>query len=204
MARDFRVESDELTIRIMSHSFRTSCVPTDIAGAHKEVWQKPIDFEGKSLVLPMKIALITFTFLVVSFASGADRISPYVESIGPEGLIPALEASEDYRTSAPTVRRGLVGNQMTYRARSAQWFIEHGTLEDVPFLIDALSDQSHHEGANYPLAGMATTRYWANVALIVICKTSYDYQWDAPAEKREYSISQWIQHWNRIKPKAKE
>ena len=67
---------------------------------------------------------------------------------------------------------------------------------------DALSDNSGHKGANYPLAGMATTRYWANVALIAICKTSYDYQWDASKEKREYSISLWIQHWDRIKLKG--
>ena len=93
---------------------------------------------------------------------------------------------------------------MTYRAYSAQWFIEHGTIEDVPFLIDALSDDSMHVGANYPLAGMATTRYWANIALIVICKTSYDYQWDAPKEKRDYSISLWTQHWERIKPRTKD
>ena len=93
---------------------------------------------------------------------------------------------------------------MTYRAYSAKWFIEHGTTEDVPFLIDALSDESMHEGANYPLAGMATTRFWVNVALIAICKTSYDYQWDATKEKREYSISLWKQYWERIKPSAKD
>lgn len=152
--------------------------------------------------LLMKTLLILFLF--VSSATAADRISPVVASIDPEALNPALEASQDFRTFAPTIRRGLVGSQLTYRALSAQWFIEHGTLEDVPYLIDSLSDESMHVGAKYPLAGMATTRYWANVALIVICKTSYDYQWDAPAEKREYSISLWIQHWNRIKPKSEE
>jgi hypothetical protein len=139
-----------------------------------------------------------------SICSAADRISPKVDSIDPDKLLPALHAKEDYRSHAPVIRRGLVGSQMTYRAESAQWFIEHGTVEDVPYLIDALSDDSMHKGANYPLAGMATTRYWANVALIVICKTSYDYQWDSPKEKREYSISQWIQHWERIKPTAKD
>ena len=134
----------------------------------------------------------------------AESISPKVESIDPEELNPALHAKEDYRSHAPVIRRGLVGSQITYRAYSAQWFIEHGFIEDVPFLIDALSDDSMHVGANYPLAGMATTRYWANIALIVICKTSYDYQWDATKEKREYSISLWKQHWDRIKPKNKD
>ncbi len=92
---------------------------------------------------------------------------------------------------------------MTFRAYSVQWFIEPGTIEDVPFLIDALSDKSGHVGANYPLAGMTTTRYWANIALIVICKTSYNFQWDASKEKRKYSISLWVQHWESIKPKTK-
>ena len=148
------------------------------------------------------IALIAL--LMCSICSAADRISPKEDSIDPEELIPALQAKEDFRTHAATIRRGLVGSQLTYRAKSAQWFIEHGTVEDVPYLIDALSDESMHEGAEYPLAGMATTRYWANVALIVICKTSYDYQWDSSKEKREYSISLWLQHWARIKPKIKE
>ena len=147
----------------------------------------------------MKSAFIAL--LLCSISLGAERISPKVESIDPEELRPALHAKEDYRSHAPMIRRGLVGSQMTYRAYSAQWFIEHGTIEDVPFLIDALSDELGHVGANYPLAGMATTRYWANVALIVICKASYDFQWDASKEKREYSISLWVQHWDRIKPK---
>ena len=113
----------------------------------------------------------------------------------------ALNAKKDFRSHAKIIRRGLLGNQMTYRALSAQWFIKHGTIEDVPYLINSLSDESSHKGANYPLAAMATTRYWANVALISICKTSYDYQWNASKEKRKYSIDLWQQHWERVKPK---
>ena len=150
----------------------------------------------------MKFVLLAL--LGCSVASAAERIAPKVESIDPDDLLPALHAKEDFRTHAPTIRRGLVGSQLTYRAHSAQWFIEHGTVEDVPYLIDALSDESMHVGANYPVAGMATTRYWVNVALIVICKTSYDYRWDDSAEKREYAISLWQQHWERIRTKEKE
>ena len=149
----------------------------------------------------MKLALITL--LMCSLSVAADRIAPQVESIDSDELLPALHAGENFHSHATTIRRGLVGSQLTYRAESAQWFIAHGTVEDVPYLIDALSDESMHVGAHYPLAGMATTRYWANVALIVICKTSYDYQWDSPKEKREYSISLWKQHWERIRPKNK-
>ena len=150
----------------------------------------------------MKPVLIALLFCSIGLA--AERISPKVESIDSKELRPALHAKEDYRSHAPMIRRGLVGSQMTFRAYSAQWLIEHGTIEDVPFLIDALSDESGHVGANYPLAGMATTRYWANIALIVICKTSYDFQWDASKEKRKYSISLWVQHWESIKSKTKD
>jgi hypothetical protein len=51
---------------------------------------------------------------------------------------------------------------------------------------------------------MAATCYWANIAIIVICKASYDHQWDASKDKREYSIPLWIQHWERIKPSVKD
>lgn len=153
----------------------------------------------KRILLPKTLAAL----LLCSGAFAADPIAPKVEAIDSDALVPALSAQGDFRSHAATIRRGLVSSQMTDRARCAQWFIEHGTIEDVPYLIDALSDESAHVGAEYPLAGMATTRYWANVALIVICKTSYDYQWDAPKEKREYSISLWQQHWVRIQPQTK-
>lgn len=146
---------------------------------------------------------ILLSLLLCLSAHSADKIAPKVESITPKELLPALNAKDNFRAQAMTIRRGLVGSQMTYRVKSAQWFIKYGTVDDVPYLIDSLSDESAHKGANYPLAGMATTRYWANVALIVICKTSYDYQWDSSKGKREYSISLWKQHWDRIKPPKK-
>lgn len=147
----------------------------------------------------MKFVYILLYISSVGFA--AEGIAPKVKSITPDELLPALHAKENLRAHAPIIRRGLIGSQLTYRAESAQWFIKHGTIDDVPYLIDALSDESMHVGASYPVAGMATTRYWANVALIVICKTSYDYQWDESEEKREYSISLWQQHWTQIKTK---
>jgi len=104
----------------------------------------------------MKFALIILLFSSVCVA--ADRIAPKVESIDPDVLLPALHAKEDFRSHAVTIRRGLVGTQLAYRAESAQWFIKHGTVEDVPFLIDSLSDDSRHVGATYALAGMTTAR----------------------------------------------
>ncbi len=164
-----------------------------------DIWREIVH---EYTVLLMKIALTLL--LTSSLCFGVESVAPQVKSIDPDELLPALHAKEEFRSHAPTIRRGLIGSQLTYRAESAQWFIEHGTIEDVPYLIDALSDESMHVGAEYPLAGMATTRYWANVALIVICKTSYDFQWDSSIEKRDYSISLWTQHWQRIKPKNKD
>ena len=122
-------------------------------------------------------------------------------SLNADELSKALFDDNDPRSNIEAIRSGLVGDQLYDRARCAQWFIDHGTFEDVPYLIKSLSDDSMHVGATYPLAGMATTRYWANVALIVICKASYDFQWDSSKEKREYSISLWEQHWERNKHK---
>lgn len=130
-------------------------------------------------------------------ATDAEPIAPRVESIDLDELQSALLAKDNFRKHAPTIQRGLVGSHMWYRAQSAQWFIQHGNMNDVPHLIAALSDESAHKGANYPVAGMATTRYWANVALIAICGTSYEYRWDDPPKKREYAISLWTQHWER-------
>jgi len=131
----------------------------------------------------------------------AEQIAPKLEKALTEEIRKALSLTEHRQEkNISLIRRGLISNQTTDRARCAQYLAKFGSIKDVPYLIDALSDESHHVGANYLVAGMATTRYWANVALISICKTSYDYRWDASKEDRAYSISLWVQHWNRIKP----
>lgn len=133
-----------------------------------------------------------------SVGGTVERIAPEVAPITSEELHPALYATDDFRSHAATIRRGLVCDQMTYRADSAAWFARHGTIEDVPYLIDALSDESYHVGRLYVVAGMATTRFWANVALIAICKTSYDFRWDAPKAERDEAIEGWKQYWYQI------
>lgn len=151
----------------------------------------------------MKMAALFLLFALS--ASAADKVAPTLEKASSDEIRKALTAIESGESDdLSMIRRGLISDQTYDRARCAQSFIKHGSIDDVPFLIDALSDESMHVGANYPLAGMATTRYWANVALIVICKTSYDYQWDSPLKDRKYSISLWKQHWDRIKPKEKD
>lgn len=149
---------------------------------------------------PMKFVCL-FALLTLS-GSAAERVAPKLEKTPTEEVRKALATFENEgKGDLALIRRGLISDQTYDRARCAQCLIKYGGVEDIPFLIDALSDESSHVGANYPVAGMETTRYWANVALIVICRTSYDYRWDAPAEKREYAISLWKQHWERIKPR---
>ena len=75
----------------------------------------------------------------------------------------------------------------------------HGDLSDVPYLVDALSDESQHVGASYPYAGMSTTRYWANVALICITKQDLGYRWDDPIESRKAAIRRWADRGNAAK-----
>jgi len=42
---------------------------------------------------------------------------------------------------------------------------------------------------------MATTRYWANVALIAISKVDMGFRWDDPPEKRKEAIKRWEIIW---------
>ena len=100
------------------------------------------------------------------------------------------------------IRRGLVSSQTTFRADCARYLARHGTVEDLPYLIDALSDESLHVGALYPHGGMATTRYWANVALICITRQDLGYRWDDSPQKRQQAINRWRSHWSSVKATA--
>jgi hypothetical protein len=100
------------------------------------------------------------------------------------------------------IRRGLNSDHWTLRADCARYLASHGELSDVPYLIDALADESQHAGADYPYAGMATTRYWANVALVCITKLDLGYRWDDPVAKRDQAIERWGNYWQSTKHKA--
>jgi len=102
------------------------------------------------------------------------------------------------------IRRGLISSQTALRADCARYLATHGDRSDIPYLIDALSDESMHEGASYAHAGMSTTRYWANIALICICKIDAGYRWDDPIEKRKKQIDSWKNHWANVKIRLKQ
>lgn len=99
------------------------------------------------------------------------------------------------------IRRGLISDQTALRADCARYLATHGDQSDIPFLIDSLSDDSMHAGASYIYSGMATTRYWANVALVSITKIDLGFRWDDSEEKRNEAILRWTNHWNSIKHK---
>jgi len=101
------------------------------------------------------------------------------------------------------ILRGLVSDQTGLRVDCAKYLATHGSLSDIPHLVEKLSDQTIHVGADYPYAGMATTRYWANVALISIAKVDFGFTWDDPMNKRRAAIEMWKNHWINIKSRLK-
>jgi serine protease inhibitor len=59
----------------------------------------------------MKIVCL-FSLLLSLSAFSADRIPPDVKPIDPEKRVPALNAQDDFRPHAETIRRGLIGSQI--------------------------------------------------------------------------------------------
>ena len=135
----------------------------------------------------------------------ADQLAPRLDPLTQEeigtwvGRIETISPAERV-----IVLRGLISDHITLRADCARYLARAGTIMDLPYLIDALSDETMHVGANYSYAGMATTRYWANVALISITNNDYGYRWDDPLEKRQEAIERWKQFWNNTKNRHKD
>jgi HEAT repeat protein len=89
------------------------------------------------------------------------------------------------------IYQALIGSQTALRAEAARYLGTHGDDSSIPHLIDALSDQSIHDGVNYPVAGMATTRYWANDSLKKLTGLDFGFVWDDPIDKRNEAINRW-------------
>jgi hypothetical protein len=113
-------------------------------------------------------------------------------------VVPSVEISKSI------IRRGLISSQLSLRADCARYLAFRGGMTDLPYLIDALSDKSEHLGALYPYAGMSTTRYWANVALISISKVDFGFNWDDTEAKRKEAIKLWQNYWESNKHKHKK
>ncbi|MEO6847242.1 MAG: HEAT repeat domain-containing protein [Chthoniobacterales bacterium] len=99
--------------------------------------------------------------------------------------------------------QALNANQTTLRADAATLLGDSGNMQAVPYLIDALSDESGHVGRDYAEAGMATTRYRANESLKKLTHQDFDYVWDAPKPKRQIAIQKWIIWWKKLESEYK-
>ncbi|MEI6149930.1 MAG: HEAT repeat domain-containing protein [bacterium] len=87
--------------------------------------------------------------------------------------------------------QALNGPQTALRADAARELGKYGDKASVPYLIDALSDESTHVGGDYPEAGMATTRYWANDSMKKLTAKDFGFVWNDPIEKRNQAIAKW-------------
>ena len=137
--------------------------------------------------------------------SGADRISPKSEPLSPEETnmwITRIKHQVEIEKSI--VIRGLSSDNVSFQIDCVKYLAKHGTVKDIHYLIDLLSDLARVDGGKLPVRGMHTVRFWANIALISITQTSYDYRWDDSILNRENSILLWQQHWNLNKPKEKQ
>lgn len=127
-----------------------------------------------------------------------DNESTFIRLSGPELPLPYEKVSEMFKRiradddiDLSLVYQALVGPQYTLRAEAATYLGTHGNETSIPYLIDALSDLSMHDGALYTEAGMATTRYRANESLKKLAGQDFGFVWDDPIERRSEAVVKW-------------
>lgn len=87
--------------------------------------------------------------------------------------------------------RVMVSDQTCLRAKAANLLGDSHDRTIIPILIAALSDDSSHDGADYPKTGMNTTRWWANDSLKKLTGRDFGFKWDAPDLERLAAIARW-------------
>lgn len=90
-----------------------------------------------------------------------------------------------------TLHRALVSCQSTLRVYAAKALGENGDITSLPYLIDALSDETLMIGALVAEPGMATVRYWADVSLKKLTGKDFGYKWDDLFAKRHEAVKKW-------------
>lgn len=124
----------------------------------------------------------------------APRLAPYLSSLEQgkiDALFTPLKALTYNYNLKEDVHRALVSDHFTLRAYAATYLGKYGTVESATRLIDALSDESVHVGANYRDAGMATTRHRAALALKDLVGEDFGFVWNAPARERKIAVNRW-------------
>ncbi|MEO6053556.1 MAG: HEAT repeat domain-containing protein [Chthoniobacterales bacterium] len=141
-------------------------------------------------------SILILLFCIPIVASGIEHIAPKVAPLSAEQMSVVSEKLQQKQTvSFELLIQALNDDQTTLRARAANALGNLGEMRAVPYLIDALSDDSGHKGAEYPEGGMCTTRYWANASLKKLTDRDFGFVWDAPQPKREEAIQKWIVWW---------
>jgi len=94
--------------------------------------------------------------------------------------------------SFEALHRLIRGNQLSFRADACDRAALSGDARLIPILIDALSDESMHEGAEYAgNSGLWTTRRRCHLALLQLTGESFGYHWNDPPATRELAIARW-------------
>lgn len=145
--------------------------------------------------------LLLSAMAVVALAE--ERLAPKVEPL-PDSEIDAIFKATDKGEQIPTdkLHRALISGQTYLRARAAELLGRRGDTNSVPFLIDALSDQTSYVGGGYACfgkPGQNTTRYWANESLKSISKQDFGFRWDATEAERHAAIEKWKQWYRKQK-----
>jgi hypothetical protein len=152
----------------------------------------------------MKVSItILIATCAIAFA-GRVQLAPKVDPL-PESEVGVLfEKLQKHETiDLEKLYQALIGPQMTLRAYAARELGKYGDESSIPYLIDALSDESMHVGAKYIDAGMSTTRYWANDSLKAITGQDFKFVWKDPLEQREKAIDAW-REWFQKKMKTEQ
>lgn len=137
-------------------------------------------------VLSMILVACTLTCL-------AEQQARQTEPLRPELVGVLLERISRQEVIAfELLCQALVGPQTTLRAHAATLLGDTGDKRAIPFLIDALSDESMHVGANYLDPGDATTRHRANKALRKLTGQDFGFVWNDPKDDRDAAIQRWI------------
>lgn len=132
-----------------------------------------------------------------TLATVAEQLAPKIEPLKRE-LVGVLFQRIDRheKIQFDILCQALIGPQTTLRAYAARLLGESGDKRAIPFLIDALSDESVHVGADYLDPGDATTRHRANKALWKLTGQDFGFAWSDPKEQRQAAIQRWIA-WHR-------
>ena len=141
----------------------------------------------------MKHTLALVTALAgLALTSFAEQVAPEIEPLTQE-LVPVLfeRIDKNETIDVDLLCRALIGPQTTLRAYAATLLGDSGDTRAIPFLLDALSDESQHVGATYLDPGDATTRDRANKALKKLTGQDFGFVWSDPKDRRSEAIRRW-------------